>query len=46
MINHVVLVSGVSKSESLYVYIYSLFLRFFPHTDHYRVLSRVPCAVQ
>ena len=23
-----------------------LFFRFFPHVGHYRVLSRVPCAIQ
>ena len=26
--------------------IYPLFFRFFCHIDHYRVLSRVPCAIQ
>ena len=25
---------------------YPLFFRFFSHTGHYRVLSRVPCAIQ
>ena len=30
----------------LYIYIYPLFVRFFYHIGHYRVLSRVPCAIQ
>ena len=29
-----------------YIYIYLLCFRFFPHIGHYRVLSRVPCAIQ
>jgi len=28
------------------LYIYPLFFRFFSHIGHYRVLSRVPCAIQ
>ena len=32
--------------KQLYIYIYPLFFRFFSHVDHYRVLSRVPCATQ
>ena len=28
-----------------YTDIYPLFLRFFSHVGHYRVLSRVPCAI-
>ena len=35
-----------SKVNRLYVYIYPLFFRFFSHIGHYRVLSRVPCAIQ
>ena len=35
-----------SKVNQLYIYIYPLFFRFFSHLGHYRVLSRVPCAVQ
>ena len=27
-------------------YMYPLFLRFFSHIGHYRILSRVPCAIQ
>ena len=51
MIYNVVSVSGVQQSES-HIYIYPLFLlfffffRFFSHIGHYRVLSRVPCAIQ
>ena len=29
-----------------YMYIYSVFFRFFSHIDHYRVLIKVPCAIQ
>ena len=32
--------------NQLYIYIYSFFLKFFSHIDHYRVLSRDPCALQ
>ena len=47
LIYNVVLVTGVQKSESvIYIYIYPLFFRFFSYTGHYRVLSRVPCAIQ
>ena len=35
-----------SKVNQLYRYIYPLFFRFFSHIGHYRVLSRVPCAIQ
>ena len=35
-----------SKVNQLYIYIYPLFFRFFVHTGHYRVVSRVPCAKQ
>ena len=35
-----------STVNQLHTYIYPLFLRFFSHTGHYRVLSRVPCAIQ
>ena len=40
------LVSAVQQSESVIHYIYPLFFRFFSHIGHYRVLSRVPCAIQ
>ena len=36
---------GYRKENQLYVYIYPLFFRFFSHIGHYRVLSRVPCAL-
>ena len=46
LIFNVVLVSAVQQSESvLHIHI-SLFLRFFTHLGHYRVLSRVPYATQ
>ena len=37
-----------SKVNQLYIYtdIYPLVLRFFSHVGHYRVLSRVSCAIQ
>ena len=34
-----------SKLNHFYTYLYSLFFRFFSHIGHYRVLSRVPCAI-
>ena len=30
----------------LYVYIYLFFFRFFSHKAYYRVLSRIPCAIE
>ena len=45
MIYNVVFISGIQQSESvIHIYIFTL-LRFFSHIGHYRVLSRVPCAV-
>ena len=35
-----------SKVNHLYIYIYLLFFRFYSHIGHYRVLSRVACAIQ
>ena len=35
-----------SNVNQLYIYIYPLFFRFFSHIGHYRVLGRVPCAIQ
>ena len=38
-----------NKVNQLYIYIYIyplFFFRFFSHIDHYRVLGRVPCAIQ
>ena len=45
LIYNVVLVSAVQQSESAKLYIYPRFFRFFSHIGHYRVLSRVPCAI-
>ena len=30
----------------LYIHIYPFFFRFFSHIGHYRILRRVPCAIQ
>ena len=48
MISNVVLVSGVQQSELvIHIHISTVFfLRFFSHIGHYRVLSRVACAIQ
>ena len=35
-----------SKVIQLYVYIQPFFFRLFSHIGYYRILSRVPCAVQ
>ena len=35
-----------SKVNGLFVDIYALFFRFFPHVGYYGVLSRIPWAVQ
>ena len=35
-----------SRMNQLYIHIYPLFFRFFSHIGHYRVLSRVPCAIE
>lgn len=37
---------GHNKVIQLYVYLYPLLFRFFPHMGHYRIFSRVPCAIQ
>ena len=44
MIHNVLLVSGVDKVSQLYIY--PLFFRFYSHVGHYRVLNRVPYAIQ
>ena len=46
LVYNVVLVSVYSKVNQLYIYIYPLFLGFFSHIGHFRVLSRVPSAMQ
>ena len=43
---NVVLVVGVQQSNSVIHIIYYLFFRLFPHISHYKVLSRVSCAIQ
>ena len=35
-----------SKMIQLYKYVYLFFFKLFSHLGYYRVLSRVPCAVQ
>ena len=34
-----------SKVNQLHVHIYPLFLKFFSHVGHYRVLRRILCAI-
>ena len=46
LIYNVAVVSAVQQSESVYIYICLVSFRFFCSIDHYRVLSRVSCAVQ
>ena len=45
LIYNVVSVSGVQQSESVMHIHISLFLRFYFHVGHYKVLNRVPCAI-
>ena len=44
-IYNVVLISAVQQSESVIHIIYPLSFRVFSHIDHYRVLSRISCAM-
>ena len=46
LIYNLVLVSGVQQSEAVMHIIYPFFFRLFPHVAYYRILSRVPCAMQ
>ena len=46
MIYNIVSVSGVQLRAQLYIYMYLFFFRFFSHIGYYRILSRVPCAIQ
>ena len=47
LINNVVFILGIQQSDSvLYIYMYLLVFKFFSHLAYYRVLSRVPCAIQ
>ena len=43
LIYNVVLVLAIQQSDC---YTYSSFFKFFSHVDYYRILSRVPCAIQ
>ena len=45
-IYNVVLISAVEQSDSVIQIHISTFFRFFSHIGHYRVLSRVSCAIQ
>ena len=38
--------SDTTKSDLALAYIHLQFLKFISHIDHYRVLRRVPCAIQ
>ena len=41
------LVSGVQQSDSvIHIGVYIYIFRFFSLIDYYRILSRVPCAIQ
>ena len=46
MIYKVALVSGTTKVNQLYIYIYPLFFRFFSHIGHYKVLSSFPFTIE
>ena len=35
-----------SKVVQLYIYMYLFFFKFFSHLGYYRILTRVPCAIQ
>ena len=35
-----------SKVNQLYIYKYALCFRFFSHIVHYRILSKIPCAIE
>ena len=45
MIYNVVLVSAIQLSDSV-IHIHLFFFRFFPHIGYYKILNRVPCAIQ
>ena len=45
LISSIVLASDVQQSESV-IHIHTSTLRFFSHVGRYRVLRRVPCALQ
>ena len=35
-----------NKVTQFYIYMYLFFFKFFSNIGYYRVLSRVPCAIQ
>ena len=35
-----------SEVTQFYMYMYLLFLKFFSHLGHYRILSSIPCAIE
>ena len=45
LIYNVVLVSGLQQSDSV-ICICTFFFRFFSIIGYYKILSRVPCAIQ
>ena len=46
LIYNVVLVAGVQQSDSvIHIHVFILF-QIFTHIGYYRILSRVPCALQ
>ena len=46
LIYNVELVSAIQQSESFIHTDVSTIFRFYSHIGHYRILSRVPCAIQ
>ena len=46
MIYNVLSVSSLQQSESATYICISILFRLFSHIGHYKVLSRVPCAIQ
>ena len=46
MTYNIVLVAAVQQSDQLYVYTYLFFFRLLFHVGYYRILSRVPYAIQ
>ena len=46
LINNDVLVTGVQQSDSVIPHTSILFFKFFSLLGYYRILSKVPCAIQ
>lgn len=42
----VMLISALQQVIQLHIYIYLIFFKFFSYLDYYRVLSKVPFAIQ